>query len=166
MFLFNHEYFQGNICHQLTFLQPCHKWWPWKCSHLCLKRLTAQENNDAVTHWDTLLLQTHYIKNMAVVKKFYVLNLFLFRKERGTLFGPVFRRMTHIHKRYETHDQTLDSKISVLMKMTNLFMTRSITSDHANFEIFKIKSDTGTNSWGHLFVITQNNNNCKSQVDQ
>ena len=30
------------------------------------------------------------------VNRFYVLDLFLFHWESGTLFGPVFRRMTHI----------------------------------------------------------------------
>ena len=43
-----------------------------------------------------LFLQTHYIRNIAVVKRFFVLGLFLFHRESGTLFGPVFGRMTYI----------------------------------------------------------------------
>jgi len=56
-----------------------------KCGHV-LKRLTAQENNDAITHWGTLFLQTHYIKNMAVVKKFcFEFGFYFIRKEAPSL---------------------------------------------------------------------------------
>ena len=49
-------------------------------------------------------LQTHYIRNIAVVKKFYVLDMFLFHRESSTLFGPVFR-MIHIYKTSrDTHE--------------------------------------------------------------
>ena len=52
-----------------------------------------------------LFLQTHYIKNIAVVKRFYDLDLFLFHWESGSLFGPVFRRMTHIQTNNKQQQQ-------------------------------------------------------------
>ena len=53
-----------------------------------------------------LFLQTHYIRNTAVVQKVSCLSLILFHRETGTLFGPVFRRMTHISVCLYTHTRT------------------------------------------------------------
>ena len=48
-----------------------------------------------------LFLQHITSEILQYFKKFYVLNLFLFHRESGTLFGPVFWRMTHnFAKRY------------------------------------------------------------------
>ena len=60
-----------------------------------------------------LFLQTHYIINIAAVKKFYVLDLFLFDRENATLFGPVFIRMTrmYVHSCLWLFKQQLENKI-------------------------------------------------------
>ena len=69
-----------------------------KCRDFYPKRLIAQE---IMMHLPIvafpLFLQTHYIRNIVVVLKVSCFSLIFISSGKGTLFGPVFRRMTHIY---------------------------------------------------------------------